>query len=288
MSYASKRYVFTINNPQFEDYCAVLEFLTEQNCVFAVCGEERGEQGTPHLQGFVNLRKKMRPAAVEENLGGRAWLSRAKGTDEDNDDYCTKESTYHRVGEPQKQGARSDLKKVAALVDEGASLTEVARKYPSQFIMYGRGIQMYAHVTRDIERDWKTEVIVVIGPPGCGKSRFAAEYPCTRKYYKSRGLWWDGYDGHDVVVMDDYYGWLPYCDLLRLCDRYPLRVEYKGGMCQFSAKVIIITSNKHPNEWYKSELDISAMYRRITRYLYWDTQDLVDIPEIMLPHKINY
>ena len=54
---------------------------------------------------------------------------------------------------------------------------------------------------------------------------------------------------------------------LRICDRYPLRVEYKGGMTQFVSKTLIITSNREPRDWYKCECDVSALYRRINQYL---------------------
>lgn len=64
------------------------------------------------------------------------------------------------------------------------------------------------------------------------------------------------------MIIDDFYGWIKYSTLLRLLDRYPMRVEYKGGQANFLAKTIIFTSNRHPSEWYK--MDNSALMRRIT------------------------
>nr|AKM52583.1 replication associated protein [Goose circovirus] len=288
-NYSYKRWVFTINNPTFEDYCAVVEFCNLENCKFAIVGEEKGEkEGTPHLQGFLSLRKNAKAAAIEEKLGGRAWLSRARGSDEENEEYCAKERTYLRVGEPNRKGRSSDLADAASDVLAGLPITEVARKYPTTFVMFGRGLERLRQVIVETPRDWKTDVIVLIGPPGSGKSRYAFEFPAVEKYYKSRGKWWDGYNGQDVVVMDDFYGWLPYDDLLRVCDRYPLRVEYKGGMTQFVAKTLIITSNREPRDWYKCEVDVSALYRRITQYLVLTPDGYAPAPDFMLPFKINY
>nr|QNS29747.1 rep protein [Goose circovirus] len=288
-NYAYKRWVFTINNPTFEDYCAVVEFCNLDNCKFAIVGEEKGErEGTPHLQGFLSLRENAKAAALEEKLGGRAWLSRARGSDEDNEEYCSKESTYLRVGEPNRKGRSSDLSDAASDVLAGLPITDVARKYPTTYVMFGRGLERLRQLIVETARDWKTEVIVLIGRPGSGKSRYAFEFPAREKYYKSRGKWWDGYNGQDVVVMDDFYGWLPYDDLLRVCDRYPLRVEYKGGMTQFVSKTLIITSNREPRDWYKCECDVSALYRRINQYLILTPDGYAPAPDFMLPFPINY
>ena len=49
--------------------------------------------------------------------------------------------------------------------------------------------------------------------------------------------------------------------MLRLLDRYPFQVEIKGAHVQFTSKLIVITSNKSPDSWYKCEN--SALLRRI-------------------------
>ena len=67
------------------------------------------------------------------------------------------------------------------------------------------------------------------GPSGTGKSRFvAARWPDA--FWKApESKWWDGYSGHETVVLDDFkdYG-MPLVDLQRLLDWYPLWVEVKG------------------------------------------------------------
>lgn len=268
-----KRYCFTINNPTADEFLYVIEFLNDR-AHFGVCGEEVGECGTRHLQGFVNLKQKARFENVKEALGGRAHLERARGTDLENDEYCSKESVFWRVGEPSSQGKRSDLQDACDLLSGGGRMSDVARKFACTFVRYGRGLRDYVS-TLELEkpRDWKTDVHVIIGPPGVGKSRWVFE-KCRelestngwRVFYKMRGKWWDGYHGHEVIVMDDFYGWYPYDCLLRLFDRYPLRVETKGGTMQFLAKKIYVTSNNPPCLWYSEDekMDPRALYRRLT------------------------
>lgn len=66
---------------------------------------------------------------------------------------------------------------------------------------------------------------------------------------------------------DDFYGWMPYDTLLRLCDRYPLLIETKGGQTIFLAKTIIITSNNTPAQWYKN-VNLKAFIRRVDLWIY--------------------
>ncbi len=82
-------------------------------------------------------------------------------------------------------------------------------------------------------------------------------------YWKPVGEWWDGYDGQEDVVMDDFYGWLKWSFLLNLLDRYPMLVPIKGGTKEFVAKRVFITSNKKPEMWYPNQIDIAPLVRRL-------------------------
>lgn len=102
-------------------------------------------------------------------------------------------------------------------------------------------------------RDWKPEVIWLTGPSGSGKSRRAREICGEDVYTKNTGhKWWDGYDGHEDVILDDFRdSWWPITYMLALIDRYEFQVEYKGGMRQMRAKRIIITSIFTPDTMYR-------------------------------------
>lgn len=133
-------------------------------------------------------------------------------------------------------------------------------------LRYHRGITAYKLVCSR-PRDFKTEVYVLWGQPGTGKSKWALEhYP--NAYWKPRGEWWDGYEEHESVIIDDFYGWLPFDTLLRVLDRYPLYVQIKGGTVNFVAKTIVITSNSEMGKWYKNEnLDFNALKRRVEHFI---------------------
>lgn len=163
------------------------------------------------------------------------------------------------------QGNRSDLAAVAIAVKEGKSDQEIAEDFAGDFIRYHKGITnlrgLYAKPRR-----WKTRVFWWYGPTGTGKS-LEADQRFPEAYWKMGcNKWWDGYTGQSAVIIDDFRRDLcTFAELLRLLDRYPMRVEYKGGSCQFAAEDIIITTPYHPRKTWagRTAEDIMQLLRRI-------------------------
>lgn len=79
--------------------------------------------------------------------------------------------------------------------------------------------------------------------------------------------WFDGFDGQEAAVIDDFRG--DFCTfhfLLRLLDRYPLKVAIKGGFMEWTPSRIFITSPHHPRDVYnKTDEEIKQLTRRITQ-----------------------
>ena len=133
-----------------------------------------------------------------------------------------------------------------------------------------------AHV-RAMERKHKDKaftpmtVEVYWGAPGTGKTRKAHEDDPDLYMLPSGSsgtVWWDGYDpvAHKTILIDDFYGGaIKYGLLLKLLDGYRFNLPVKGGYVWKSYTRVILTSNKSIDEWYPSEVDISALKRRITK-----------------------
>lgn len=82
----------------------------------------------------------------------------------------------------------------------------------------------------------------------------------------SSGQWWDGYAQQDCVVFDDMRkDTFKFHELLRLFDRYPLRIQVKGGYREFNSKKIIVTSCDPPDNMYctRCDEDMQQLLRRI-------------------------
>lgn len=216
---------------------------------FEVCPDTH----RPHLQGYVEWENGKSISAAAQALGlPGVHLEIARGTAEQNKQYCKKDGDFFEVGEAGTQGQRSDLLEVKRLLDDGVSMTSVSESHFSDFIRYEKGFRSYRRLHAP-KRNWPMELIFYIGPSGTGKTRNASDtYPDA--YWKPAGKWWDGYDGQETVIVDEMYGHrFPFSDLLRLTDRYPYSVEVKGGVIEFTSRRIVFTSNQEPEDWYLSE-----------------------------------
>lgn len=258
----ARAYVFTVNNPT-EEEVNDLQCIT---CRYIVYQHERGEGGTVHIQGYVVFDNAVGFATAKRRIGARAHVEVRRGSHVQAKAYCTKDETripgsmiYERGDEP-AQGVRSDLEEVRTMLDDGASLLEIAETNFGTFLRYNRGLQLY-RLLRTNQRSWKTRVIILYGEPGTGKSRMA-QLLHPGAYWKPHGMWWDGYEHHSEVVIDEFYGWLPYNLILNLLDRYPLNVEVKGGTVSFVARTVILTSNREAETWYPRQ-EFGALERRL-------------------------
>lgn len=128
----SNRIVFTLNNFTPEESLQLNQSLTSlmssRRLVYAIIGQEVGQSGTPHLQGFIHLA----PSFMKVVSGtvstwkstipslARAHLESAYGSDLESQKYCSKDGTYVEYGEPD-----TDQRDVWTKIIEATSLREI-------------------------------------------------------------------------------------------------------------------------------------------------------------------
>lgn len=281
----AKDYCFTVNNYKEEDVTKLKGLVRDRVAGYLCFGFECGESGTKHLQGFIQFTKKVRFGPAKATLPKGAHIEKRRGTPEEASEYCKKEGDYFEEGVCSKSGRRTDLEAVAEKIKGGASDLQIADAHPAVFIRYYRGLREYRQVLRaSVQRSWKTRCHIYYGVPGSGKSlqalQLGRQLSGTSVYYKPRGDWWDGYEEHEVVIIDDFYGWLHFDELLKICDRYPYRVPIKGGYKNFCARDIFITSNSRPDDWFPNVFDREpmrkdAMFRRFEYVIEFTVDDLI-------------
>lgn len=85
------RWCFTLNNWTEEEWCAI-KTVCARECRYAVVGKEIGEMGTPHLQGYIEFKKKKRPL---HTFGiNRIHWAKCLGNKIQNQIYCKKDKNY--------------------------------------------------------------------------------------------------------------------------------------------------------------------------------------------------
>lgn len=110
------------------------------------------------------------------------------------------------------------------------------------------------------------KIWVYWGRTGSGKSRRAWEEAGMDAYPKSPlSKFWDGYRGHEKVVIDEFRGGIDISNILRWFDRYPVIVDIKGSSVVLKATTIWVTSNIPPEQWYPliDRETMEALLRRL-------------------------
>ena len=229
-----------------------------------------------HLQGYVEFPKMTTLKQAKAILGDTTThLERRRGSQEDALTYCTKlESRVpflqpFIIGEKTKQGKRNDLKRAYEMLKEKKKLSEVIEEIP-HMIRYTKQLKdVQTMLVEPRDRNEPMYVEVIIGTPGSGKTRSVYDKEpevYTVPIQQSNSVWFDGYQGQEAVLFDDFYGGIKYSNMLQLLDRYPIQVPIKGGYVNWRPKRIYITSNKDIETWYGS--DIPALKRRINQIHY--------------------
>lgn len=275
---------FTINNYTDQE---VLDLKGNHKITYLVFGYEVGENGTPHLQGYLEVKARNKIGWYKKHIHKTAHFEPRRGKLDEAVNYCKKDGNFHEQGEPKpnKQGKRSDLELVKKIVmeDKGSMLDVIEQCTSYQAL---RGAQIMMSYRPYISHDIPKTVYWFYGSTGSGKTRKAMEKTLELSkgnYWMSHDTlqWFDGYHNQKVVIVDDFRTKMcSYNFLLRLLDRYPLRVPIKGGYVEWIPTTIFITSNKSPEELYtweeKTRDDIEQLLRRITKLVNFDILDEVE------------
>jgi hypothetical protein len=253
----------------------------------AYAQESAETTGGRHWQGYVQMMCQQRNVSVKTELGlkkgyiaaqkaAHAEVARAYVWKLDTKIAPPLEFGTFRLSE---QGKRTDIDQ---FVDAAKDLTKKKRQMYEE---HGQCMVKYGKAYEDIRatftdpRDWKTFVTLIIGPTGSGKTRSVHEKYGVHGYYpmrKANNGWWDGYDAHEIVLIDDFKGWLEPTMLLDILDRYPTTVQIKGSRAQFVARRIYITATKEPEFWWRQEVVdplIAELRRRIDKIEYTEVRN---------------
>lgn len=265
---AKRYFCFTINNPTNDDDKQLSDLCSDANTRYLCYGRE-GKDKTPHYQGYVEFVKPQRFSWLAKRLK-RAHLESRKGSRTQARDYCFKEDEKpfeHGKWIPDRQGERNDLVVVQRLLDDHEiDMTTIAEEHFEAFCKYNKFFLKYRQ-WQTPERDHETEVYVYHGATGTGKTRTAFGYPNAKQIDYQNGFFEDPEDATTLIFDDvknpvNLFGRRLF---LRITDRYPMKVNIKGGHAEWKPKRIIFTTNDDPATW---NLD-DACRRRINTYVFF-------------------
>lgn len=254
----SRYWCFTINNYTEADITSISEW----DCNYVIYGKEIGDSGTPHLQGYLVSKQNKRLTSVKK-LHSTAHWEIAKGNSEQNIQYCSKDGqitehgqrpiTKKRSGEIEKE-RWENARKCAKIGDFDSIDPDIYMRCYNTIKTIAKDHMVKPPDAEDVTGLW------LFGPPGCGKSRKArTDYPGA--YDKMQNKWWDGYQGQDYVILDDFDSKELGHHLKIWGDRYSFLAETKGGAINIRPKKIIITSN-YSIDHFEWDPDMKQAIRR--------------------------
>lgn len=263
---ANNRWCFTLNNysQEEEDQIKAIE------CKYIVFGHEIGEQGTPHLQGFIILNKRVRFSSAKGLFPERTHLEIARGTSPEAADYCLKydkDNFYERGVRPLLPGEGE--KKRWADARECAKRGDFDNIPPDIYIRYLGNLKKIHSDAMTIPAPVQTlDFHWYYGSTGTGKSSTARSQN-PNYYLKGINKWWDGYTDQPCVIIEE---WSPMDNgaerimghyLKQWCDHHCFQAEFKGGMKMIRPPKIIITSNYSMEECFTDPNILDPLKRRI-------------------------
>lgn len=243
----SRNFVFTQNNysDASEQY---IQGIREVK--FLGYAHEIGLSGTKHLQGVICFETPVRITHVIKLLP-KSHIERMKGSFVQawdkyivaNPDKPVDPDLYSYGEPPAARGANLSERYDHAW--ECATSGQLDAIPKDLMLRYYGTLNKISHDYATVSDATDVTGTWIVGPPGCGKSRYVRDhYPDA--YDKRANQWWDGYRQgyHTAVVVDDLdtsHAYLSY-HLNRWADRYAFNAEVKGGMTKIRPTRVIVTS----------------------------------------------
>jgi len=259
----ARGFCWTINNPNEWDKIDVNKCQEHRSFKYLCYGNETGEGGTFHLQGYIHFLAPVGFTAVKKLLP-RAHIEKRRGTVEQAISYCKKDGDFIEYGAIPESSGDSTIKTWNEIIKRAKSgdLEWIEENHPKVYLRYIntlRGLRVREPVIlSELVNEWW------FGKTGVGKSRrLWEEYPVHFK--KELNKWWCGYRDEDVVAIEE---WSPKNEctgsMLKIwADRYPFTGQVKGGALQgIRPKKIIVLSNYTIKECFPDPRDHEPLLRR--------------------------
>lgn len=196
-----RSFAFTVNNYDSTIVESLRVSLSKEEVRYAIFGYEEGESGTPHLQGYMSLKKTCRlQAAKRDYLVPTAHIEVAKASEHKNRSYCSKDGKTEEFGKIGSPGQRSDLEQFKEAVKAGnlnpkhlrEEFSEVCAKYPRFVMEYIRDQIPDPEIPMHPLHDWQQKlnqylihepddrkVVFVVDPIGNKGKTWFAKYYCA-------------------------------------------------------------------------------------------------------------
>lgn len=272
----SRKWNLTINNPLDKDWTheKLNNTLQRISSIIYYCMSDEigGEQQTYHTHIYFVTSQPKKFTTVK-NIFPEAHIEKANGLSSQNRDYVFKEGkwldsekgttnlrdTHEEWGEmpAEKQGKRTDIDNLYEMIKDGRTNYEILEENP-KYMMHIDKIEKArkTYLEEQYKNVWRNlEVTYIWGTTGAGKTRgvkeaygYANVYTVTDYAHP-----FDGYNGQDVILFEEYRSNIKIGDMLQYLDGYPIELP-----CRYTNKIACFTK-----VFFCTNIDLREQYRDI-------------------------
>lgn len=214
---------------------------------YSLCRRGLNKRGEEHAHVYVCF---TRPVQLSSKNCFGAHIAKCRGSPKQNVDYIC---SHHpdliwEIGSMPKGKENINDTWEQFVEDIHNGCVDKDSKMYARYRSYADRRMAELKVHEDYEGDLKAKNIWIWGPSRTGKTYWARHFSNKRIYVKPINKWWDGYDGQEVVIIEDIDP--DSCQHLAhymkvWADRYPFTAALKGSSTVISPKeyILIVTSN---------------------------------------------
>ncbi|MCH5260232.1 MAG: hypothetical protein J1F18_10780 [Lachnospiraceae bacterium] len=249
--------------PFFKDLSCIEKYVKNLNPKYAIYQYERGENGTPHIQGFIVYSNSKRFINVKQDFL-TAHISPAEGPNLSNRAYCTKTETRIaapvEIGEYTEMRSRTDIINLLEELSLGATNMDIKKSFPTLYSQFGpdklerfRQDELqakYSTTNRDVE------AYFIYGDTRLGKTSYIYQNYSNSKIYRVTNYnsgSFDSYRNQEILVLDEFTGKMDITFLNNILDRYPLELPARYSNKTACFNKVYIISNLPLNKLYQEE-----------------------------------
>ena len=269
---SSRRFQLTINNPKEHDYTHehIRNILNaSSNIVYWCMCDEIGEQETLHTHIYIVYKNQVMFATLQRQFYG-AHIEATNGSHIENRDYIRKEGkwlddakhetnlieTFEEFGEmpPDREAGKKQNAIIYEMVKEGKNNYEILEELPTAINKTGYMDNIRQIIRNEEQKNnrRKLDVTFIYGDTGVGKTRYVLDKYGDSNVYRVTSYKhpFDGYNGEDVLLLDEFNGQIDFDELLMILDVYAVRLPCRYADKQACYTKVFILSNNPLKDLY--------------------------------------
>lgn len=236
-SIASKYWCFTWNNYPKGALDQLVAIFNQLDIKY-ICGYEIGEKGTPHIQGYLESKEKIRPIEKLKLDKSIHWEKR-KGTKKQNLEYCKKDGDFHTNFSDEEFGPE----KIKTVLPENfypwqKSVVELSGSEPDD-----RKIHWFYEKTGNVGKSSICKYLCVHKKAILLSGKASDMKYAIQQYVEKNGR------GPKIILIDiprESMNFLSYSGIEEIKNGMFFSGKYEGGMVLYNSPHIFCFSNSKP------------------------------------------